>query len=347
MIVSSGSGYNDGWRLAVYDWKTRQPTLDIGQAKGSFSVRANDALSAGFWNHLAATWDGAQVRLYINGMLSAVKPYEGTMVNPKASLKIGFSGYGVGSLKMAVDELVVLNHALSSEEIAGLALVDAPLPEGLKTLVRNLQEASVDEKSVAEFRTAQQALSAFPACPTVWKQWSDLMAARRLAGTSDAASLATFEALFDNADLPAHLRGQVVESLVQASRRGVELPSRILSKLPEFMELDADEQRLFALSLASAYVREKDADAATGVFAQLLTFSEAMPLDTAEVRQRYARMLQQAGRFDAARKQYAAILSDTRLPLHVRGIAALATAQTWRQDKNSRKPLTRFAPQPT
>ena len=332
MIASSGSGYNDGWRFAVYDWKTRQPTLDIGKEKGAFSVRANDALSAGFWNHLAATWDGAQVRLYINGMLSAVKPYEGTMVNPKASLKIGFSGYGVGSLKMAIDELAVIDHALPSEEIAGLALVDAPLPEGLKALVRNLQEACVDEKSGDKLRSAQQALSAFPACPTAWKQWSALMAARRLAGTSDAASLATYEALFDSADLPAHLRGQVVESLVQASRRGVELPSRILSRLPEFMELDADDQRLFALALASAYAREKDAAAATGVFAQLLTFSEAQPLDTAEVRQRYARMLQQAGRLDAARKQYAAIQSDTRLPLHVRGFAALATAQTWRQE---------------
>ena len=326
MIASSGSGYTDGWRLAVYDWKTRQPTLDIGQAKGAFSVRANDALSAGFWNHLAATWDGAQVRLYINGMLSAEKPYAGPAVAPKASLKVGFSGFGVGSLKMAVDELAVFDSVLPAEAIASLALTGAALPEPLKPLVRNFQVACVHRDQNPDFLAAYRALSSAPAVPTVWKLWADLAAAR-FAILSD-----TCVAFFENAAAPAHLRGQAVEHLVQASRKGAALPSRVLVKLPEFMELDADDQRQFALILATAYAREKKIEAAIGVFDQLLTFKDAAPLETAEIRQRYAQTLRQAGLFEKAREQYALLMKETLLPMPVRGIAALAVAQTWRQE---------------
>ncbi len=333
MIASSGSGYNDGWRLAVYDWKTRQPTLDIGKEQGAFSVRANDSLSAGFWNHLAATWDGAQVRLYVNGMLSAQKPYGGAAVAPKAPLKIGFSGFGVGSLRMAADEFAVFDRALPSDEIAALSLAGVPLPEALRPLVRDLQEASAEGKPTPGFEAARQALRAFTGCPvpTVWTLWSDLMATR-LADAPDNAGIAACEALFENTALPAHLRGQAIEFLVQANRKGAELPSRILARLPEFMELDADAQRQFALSLAAAYTREKNAKAAAGVFEQLLSFSDAEPRETAEARQRYAQMLQQAGRLADARGQYASVQADARLPMQIRGIAALAAARTWQQE---------------
>ncbi len=326
MIASSGSGYNDGWRLAVYDWKTRQPTLDIGKEKGAFSVRANDALSAGFWNHLAATWDGTRVRLYVNGMLSAEKPYDGAMATPKAALKVGFSGYGVGSLKMGIDELAVLDRALPSEQIAALSLVGVPLAGALKPRVHNLQEACTGRDQKPDFQAVLQALCSASDLPAVWKLWAELSTARF------TATAETFVTLFENPAVPAHLRGQAMEFLVQASRKGAELPSRILVKLPEFMELDADEQRQFALSLADAYTREKNSDAATDVFKQLLTFGDAAPLDRAEVHQRYAQTLRQAGRLEAAREQYALLMNETRLPPHVRGTAALAIAQTWRQE---------------
>lgn len=295
MIVSSGSGYYDGWRLALYEWKTRRPSIELGREKGAFSVRAGDSLSAGFWNHVAATWDGASVRLYVNGLLSAEKPYGGPAVAPKAGLRIGFSGYGVGSLRMAADELAVFDTALSSEDVAALSL-----------------------GGVADKQAARTVL--------------DQLAALRHSGADQAADVCV--AIFENASVPAHLRGMAAERLTQLCRQGGggELPSRVLARLPSHLELDAEGQRLFGLALGASLAREGDADGAALVYGQLLSADQAAPTDQAEVRQRLAQAMRQAGRWEAAREQYAAIAADKRLPFHIQGLALLAEAQTWRQE---------------
>ncbi len=331
MIASSGSGYNDGWRLLVYDWKTRQPSVELGREKGSFSVRAKDGLSAGFWNHLAATWDGVRVRIYLNGMLSEEKAYTGSMVSPKAPLRLGFSGYGVGALRMAVDELAVFETALSPEEVAALSLVGVPLPAALKPLVRRAQESATGDARIAG--QAYREVAGTTAVPMAWKLWAELAAAR-LSNTSKVESADRCAAIFENPAAPAHLRGQAVEMLVKSCRQGGggELPSRVLARLPEYLELHADEQRLFGLALGASLAREGNTDGAIRVYGQLLMVTDAAQSDVAEVRQRFAQTLRQAGRWASAREQYAAIIADLRLSPAQRGLAALAVGQTWQQE---------------
>ncbi|HRR32947.1 MAG TPA: right-handed parallel beta-helix repeat-containing protein [Kiritimatiellia bacterium] len=328
MLVCSGSGYTDGWRLAVYDWKSRHPSFEIGREKGAVSIRANDPLSAGFWNHLAATWDGTCMRLYVNGTLSAEKPYDGVLIPPKSSLKIGFANYGVGSLRMAVDECALFDRALPATMLASFSLNGAPLSATLSGQVRTLQETALIPERDADFSRAAQEIASNTSAPAAWRHWSALNVARRHADTMTCA------ARVDDFSVPAHLRGMAVETLAQAVRKGVELPSRVLVKLPEFLELDADDQRQFAVALADAYAREGNVDAASAVFNQLLSFSDVLPTDAAEVRQRCARILRQAGRLEEAGTHYAAVRDDSRLPASIRAIAALGLAQTWRQAGN-------------
>ena len=122
--------------------------------------------------------------------------------------------------------------------------------------------------------------------------------------------------------------------LVQVCRQGGggELPSHVLVKLPECLELDADGQRMFGLALGASFAREGNSNGMMRVYGQLLTATDASPLDGAEVRQRYAQALRQMGRWEDARKQYVAIMNDARLPVSRRGLAALAVAQTWQQE---------------
>ena len=326
-IAACGSGYFDGWRLTVFDWKTRRPTLELGREKGSVSVTARDGLSAGFWNHLAATWDGQRMRLYVNGMLSADEAYDGPAVAPKSSLRLGYSDNGVGSLKMAADELAVFDTALSPEAIAALSLAGAPLPESLKPQVLKAQEAAAGDPASAAL--LYLSLASAEDAPAPWKSWAEL-AALRLGKTRGPASIGTCAALFENAAVPAHLRGQAAEWLSQFCRQGGggELPSRVLSKLPECLELSAEDQHLFGLALGASFSREGNVEAASRVYEHLLTSPDAPAADVAEVRLRYAEALRRAGNWETARKQYAAVADDARLPLPQRGMAALASART-------------------
>ena len=325
MLACSGSGYTDGWRLVVYDWKTRLVSFQIGREKGAITLCANDPLSAGFWNHVAATWDGACMRLYINGTLSAESPYNGTLIPSKSSLKIGFANHGVGSLRMAVDECALFDRALPAPALAALSLNGAPLSDTLAEQVCALQMAALDSERAADFTRAAQKIASDTHASAAWRHWAALAVARRNADTAACV------ALVDDLSAPSHLRGMALEALTQAARKGTELPSRVLVKLPEYLELDADDQRLFALALADAHAREGNVDAASAVFDQLLSFPDMLPIDAAEVRQRCARILRQADRFDDARDHYAAVRDDARLPAYVRAIAALGLAQTWRQ----------------
>ncbi|MDX9867005.1 MAG: right-handed parallel beta-helix repeat-containing protein [Kiritimatiellia bacterium] len=333
MIVSNGSGYYDGWRLLLQDWRTRRPTVELGKEKGALNVQARDALSAGFWNHLAATWDGARVRLYVNGMLSAEKPHAGPLVPPRGALCAGFSGYGVGSLNMAIDTLAVYDRALPPETIARIALDGEALPAGcLPLLIRAQTAAGAD--AVGEASQAYRALAEKRDASDVWRRWAALAAVRFVETAAERrAGAEACEALIADPAAPEPLRGQAIEFLVQICHKGLGgewLSSRVLSELPGRLELDAAGQRLFGLALARAYQREQRWDAAYGVCRQLLESAGDDPEAVAEIRQEYAGLLWRGGKTDEARAQYAALAADKRLPESARGLAALTVAQVWR-----------------
>ena len=74
-------------------------------------------LTANTWAHLAATYDGAMVRLYVNGVQVASRAQIGAIATSTNPLQIGgdsiYSQYFAGR----IDEVRIYNRALSSAEI--------------------------------------------------------------------------------------------------------------------------------------------------------------------------------------------------------------------------------------
>jgi glucose/arabinose dehydrogenase/PKD repeat protein len=69
------------------------------------------------WTHLAATYDGANLRLYVNGALVATKPATGAMPNTANPLRIGGNAIWGEYFSGLIDEVRVYNRALNETEV--------------------------------------------------------------------------------------------------------------------------------------------------------------------------------------------------------------------------------------
>lgn len=122
-ILSTGSGYHEGWRLVTV-YNQRHALELFLKSKSARLARVISYLSVpdGVWHHLAATWDGKEIKMYLNGILAGGAKYEGPYLpaGENQFFKIGYLRAGVGSVILDVDEVVVYNRVLSPQEIEKL-----------------------------------------------------------------------------------------------------------------------------------------------------------------------------------------------------------------------------------
>jgi hypothetical protein len=82
---------------------------------GTTSIITDDT-----WHHIAGTFDGNELRVYVDGNLEAIKITTGTIATNTRAVNIGAS-WGGGTwqrfFKGLVDEVAIYNRALSPEEI--------------------------------------------------------------------------------------------------------------------------------------------------------------------------------------------------------------------------------------
>ena len=99
----------------------------------------------GLWHHVAGTWDGSAVRIYVDGAErgSATNASFGAIMNTTRPFRIGADTYSAqNDFPGAVDEVSVYNRALSSNEIAAIYAAGSagkcrpPLPSLLTTPTR-------------------------------------------------------------------------------------------------------------------------------------------------------------------------------------------------------------------
>ena len=83
---------------------------------GNANLYAPSALAVNTWTHLAATFDGAAVRLFVNGVQVATRAQSGALTTSTNPLTIGHNFYGERFTGL-IDEVRVYNRALSVAEI--------------------------------------------------------------------------------------------------------------------------------------------------------------------------------------------------------------------------------------
>ena len=110
-----GGGENTGYRLGVLEGK---PCFEVPQTAWSHHLVAPEPLPLGRWVHLAGTFDGQTMRLFVDGAEVAALARPGPIQRNHFDLTIG--GFAPGSranFQGLVDEVRLFSRARTAEEI--------------------------------------------------------------------------------------------------------------------------------------------------------------------------------------------------------------------------------------
>ena len=92
-----------------------------GSPAGLLHARGGAAAAARLprkaWTHLATTYDGSTLRLYVNGTLVSRRSVSGPMRTSGRPLRIGGNAVWGEFFKGSIDDVRVYDHALSGAEL--------------------------------------------------------------------------------------------------------------------------------------------------------------------------------------------------------------------------------------
>jgi hypothetical protein len=93
------------------------PSANAFAGGGDHDTRATSGLALNTWTHLAATYDGASLKLYVNGTQAATLASSGNIVTTSGVLRIGGNNIWSEWFNGLVDEVRVYNRALTAVQI--------------------------------------------------------------------------------------------------------------------------------------------------------------------------------------------------------------------------------------
>jgi len=83
------------------------------------AARGTASLPINTWSHIATTYDGANQRFYVNGILVGTTPGAGSITVSNGALRIGGNNSSTGEFFQGfIDEVRIYNRALSAADIA-------------------------------------------------------------------------------------------------------------------------------------------------------------------------------------------------------------------------------------
>lgn len=119
-----------GWRTAVLKEQSNglayalyahdnapRPSAYINTGGPDREVQGSAALALNTWSHIAVTYDGTTMRLYVNGAQVGTRSVNGTIIATSGALRIGGNAVWGEYFTGLIDEVRIYNRALSQAEI--------------------------------------------------------------------------------------------------------------------------------------------------------------------------------------------------------------------------------------
>jgi hypothetical protein len=102
------------------------PAMTIAMSGVDQSASGSASLPLNTWTHLAATYDGTTIRLFVNGVQAGTRAVSGSLAASTGPLRIGGNAVWGEYFSGRIDEVRIYNRALSAAEIQ--ADMNRPVP---------------------------------------------------------------------------------------------------------------------------------------------------------------------------------------------------------------------------
>jgi len=134
-------------------------------------------LSTGTWYHVAGTYDGAQMKLYLNGSLDASQAQSGTIFNSTGGLQLGTRTTGTNRFDGAVDEARVSTVPRSANWIKAqyLSMTDTFITFGTEEAQGTSVSYFTPDAAAAGMHVPVTFVGSFCWAPTVTTSSSDIV----------------------------------------------------------------------------------------------------------------------------------------------------------------------------
>ena len=337
MFVALGNGYWEGLRLWT-GYPARELRFELGRPKplNAFGLTASGPVPDGLWQHLVATWDGQELRIYLDGILLASTEYSDNFTPTAAPLKLGYANAGIGSLKLDVDELAIYGRALSASEIFAHAQFPAQLPGQAAAQFLAGTHAIAQSDWVTAAKRFQDIVDMPAVAPALRASVRLALAHALQQQNRHDAAVSQYATVFEAEGAPASLRELAARRCLPDESDPVDAvaPAPVYERLLQFEDLAAGERIAVRRCLAERYLMEDRAADARKQYQLVLQTPDLPEAISWNVRFQLAHASLQAGDYAPARAAYAQLASQSSAPPEVRVNALLCIANTYVQQKD-------------
>ena len=328
-LLSAGIGYWDGWRLTLH-YPEGRLGFEIGQPQPSHAVfLAGGNMPDGAWHHVATTWDGKRMRIYLDGLLTGSTDYAGDYTPPAGDgqFRIGFAGSGWGSAVLDVDEVAVYSRAFTPAEVLRNACLGDAAPEPVTALVNRAEEAFAAKDPATGLAACQELLnrtdvSAAYAATALLRLGLAHMEQNRI-----SEAVKEFTTVADTPGIAPSLASLATAQLVRAARDRAGLPRSVYDRVLSMTDtLSAADRTAVRRSLAMDCCQRQDVAGAREQYTKILEDGNLSPQDRLNTVLQMAHALVLCGDLAGARAQYAQVASSADAPTHFRSYAQLLVA---------------------